>query len=55
MTLTDKEIQIFAHNQGVLRALFREQQKSKYENKIEKQKIYARTKRSLRKSSLSNF
>jgi hypothetical protein len=55
MTLTDKEIQVFAHNQGVLRILFEEQQRAKNVKRLEKQKIYEREQRRLRKSALSNF
>lgn len=55
MTLTENEIQIFAHNQDILRKLYEEKQKMKIVNRNEKQKLYEREQRRLRKSALSNF
>jgi hypothetical protein len=53
--ITKEEIQIFAHNQGVLRELFREKQHQKYCAKNEKQRLYECERRRFRKSALSNF
>lgn len=53
--MTEEEIKIFAHNQKMFKKMYEEQRYKKYLETNEKQKLYQRERRRLRKSALSNF
>lgn len=52
---TREELQIFGHNQEMLRQIYEENRYKKYLERLEKHKLYEREQRRLRKSSLSKF